>query len=151
VDRLGPLLTAPSPRTAELHHQDVTFELLKGIRLVIDALELEAWSGFSQKTALPRLALTPSNGHETNKQDRRSQRGTAMPNLTEPVRIHGIEFTSLGLVNLLPAGDDLLDQRIQVRPKVLLLRVGSQPGHRFANADPERFGAPELRDEPFDL
>jgi len=29
VDRLGPLLAAPSPGTAELHDQDVPFELIE--------------------------------------------------------------------------------------------------------------------------
>ena len=57
VDRLGPLLAAASPGTAELHHQDVAFELLEGIPLVIDALELEVWGRFPHQGALPGLRL----------------------------------------------------------------------------------------------
>src|ERR1035441_10554871 len=50
-----------------------------------------------------------------------------------------------------PLPDNLINHLIQLWLAVLLLGMFAQPPHRLANPNPERFGAPELRDEAVDL
>jgi hypothetical protein len=41
VDLLGPLLAAPSPGGAELHHEDASLEHLEGVGFAVNPLNLE--------------------------------------------------------------------------------------------------------------
>jgi hypothetical protein len=68
MDLLGPLLATPSPGAAELHDQDVAFELIEGIPLTVNPLELETRGGFPDQAALSGLGLARDDLRETTEQ-----------------------------------------------------------------------------------
>jgi hypothetical protein len=111
-------LAAASPGTAELHHQDVAFELVERIRLVIDALELEARSEFPEQGALPGLSLARDDLRATTEQ-RRRQYGAATPNPPDILCAHGTQLTPCGLMS---------QTEKWTLPLQLLLLARSNPG-----------------------
>ena len=49
MDRLGPRLAAPSPGGAELHDEDVAFESLQGVILIVNAVGVKGGGLFAHE------------------------------------------------------------------------------------------------------
>jgi len=82
----------------------MALELFEGIRLAVDALELEARGWFTHQSTLPGLALAQAE-LRVNTDQRRHQHRAPTPNAADTIRLHVTELTPSGLLDQAEMGD----------------------------------------------